>query len=177
MSKARLMFLISGMYLTALASTGFAQCNPALVSDTPTTRFVLVSNEALVDTRTGLMWARCPLGYLWQNSSCELGAGETGLFDWQTALARAELNVLGDFDDWRLANKKELESIVDRSCSSPAINSELFPSTPASLFWSSTPNAARADVAWVIDFSSGAHRNLNKAETGAVRLVRDYSVE
>lgn len=153
----------------------FAQCNDAMLATSPAERFVSSSEETLVDTATGLMWARCSLGFDWQNNNCVRNQAVAEQYTWSAALQQAQVTTYGVFNGWRLPNKKELDSIVERRCFAPAVNEVLFPNSPASLYWSSTPNAFRFEVSWVVDFDSGAHRNLAKTELAAVRLVRDYT--
>lgn len=165
--------------LTAFAMTvtvgSWADCNSALRTDTPAEHFEIVDGGYLVDRATGLMWQRCPLGFQWLNSSCQTESNLSGGTDWQSALKAAAGAAHGEYDDWRLPNIKELETIVDRSCWDPAVSGILFPSTPSALFWTSSPDAVRPDVAAVVDFSKGAHRGLKKTNFALIRLVRDYS--
>ena len=75
--------------------------------------------------------------------------------------------------DWRLPNKNELESIVERRCWSPAINAGVFPNTPSSRFWSSSPDAYYTYLAWSVDFGRGDVGWGNKGVSARqVRLVR-----
>ncbi|MDV7186358.1 DUF1566 domain-containing protein [Lutibacter sp. TH_r2] len=61
------------------------------------------------DTNTGLMWAQDDDGIT---------------LDWEDALAYAESSELGGYNDWRLPNVKELQTIVDYSRSPTATDSE-----------------------------------------------------
>ncbi len=70
--------------------------------------FVDNGDETITDEATGLMWARSDDGK-------EL--------DWVDALAYAEASELGGYDDWRLPNVKELQSIVDYTRSPTATDS------------------------------------------------------
>ena len=57
---------------------------------------------------------------------------------------------------WRLPTISELQSIIDFSqTAAPMIDSNAFPSTPASDFWSSTPSATSSGYAMTVDFLSG----------------------
>ena len=62
--------------------------------------FVDNGNGTITDSATGLMW-----------QSVDSGAAMT----WEQALAWAENLEYGGYDDWRLPNAKELQSIVDYS--------------------------------------------------------------
>lgn len=153
---------------TALVS---AECNNQLMTDTPAERFIL-NGATVVDTHTGLMWKRCVEGYIWEQNTCvSISQPER---NWQVALQGAAGEAFADYNDWRLPNKKELDSIVDRRCYAPAVNDLVFPSTPSALHWSSSPNAIRFEVSWVVDFERGGHRGQDKQDTAVVRFVRDY---
>jgi hypothetical protein len=62
--------------------------------------FVDEGNGTVIDKATGLMW---------QKSDSLKG------MDWEEALEYAENLKIGGYDDWRLPNAKELQSIVDYS--------------------------------------------------------------
>lgn len=67
--------------------------------------------------------------------------------DAATACANLSLNGRG----WRLPTVKELVTLVDVSVASgPTIDSTAFPDTPSGPFWSSTPWAEAACVAWTV---------------------------
>ena len=89
--------------------------------------FVDNGDGTISDEATGLMW-----------SAADAGEG----LDWESALAYAqEMNgqaYLG-YDDWRLPDVKELQSIVDYSGVYPAVDPEFFAVTDEdSYFWTST---------------------------------------
>lgn len=90
--------------------------------------FVDNSDETITDEATGLMWMQNDSGYY------KAGSNSDGTMDWQEALEWAENATYGGYDDWRLPNVKELQSIVDYTKSpyttdSPAID-DLFYCTP-----------------------------------------------
>jgi len=74
--------------------------------------------------------------------------------------------------DWRLPNRNELASLLERQCDSPAINAALFPDTVAGPYWSSSPNAGDAQQAWSVDFSDGQVSGAAKTDASHARLVR-----
>lgn len=74
--------------------------------------------------------------------------------------------------DWRLPTVKELESIVDFGRSGPAIDAQFFPHTPDSYFWSSTPSAGDAGIAWYVSFNHGSASQGFRDFGLHVRLVR-----
>jgi hypothetical protein len=128
-------------------------CNDRINQTAPTSRYSDNGNGTVTDVRTGLMWERCLMGYTFSDNgtpadvaddSCTPSAAIT--FLWQQALQGAvDRNAQGGFagfTDWRLPNIKELISIVEHMCASPAINETIFPGTPpaAEVFSSSSGN-------------------------------------
>lgn len=165
--------------LVALSSISHASqtCQLANVpATTPTEQFSDNGDGTVTDTKTGLMWKRCSEGQAWNGSTC---IGNFAAYTWQTALQQAQsLNSSGGFAgkaDWRVPNVKELRSIAELQCASPAINLTIFPATPSDQFWSSTPFAhPPGDAAWVVSFyydGSGQWENKN-AYSLPIRLVR-----
>lgn len=159
------------LMLAVLSFEVVAECNNALAVDTPSQRFALLEGVT-VDRASGLMWSRCTLGLQWQQGTC-VAVGDTQ-WSWGDALLHVASIEYAGYSDWRLPNRKELESIVERACTSPALNEEVFPAAEIGLYWTSTPNVGRPDASWVVDFTNGSHRNLQKTELGYVRLVRSY---
>jgi hypothetical protein len=65
-----------------------------------------------------------------------------------------------------------LGTIVEISCSAPAINAAVFPGAPGGLFWSSSPNFSDSGKAWPIQFTHGISYPAEKSSMASVRLVR-----
>jgi hypothetical protein len=64
--------------------------------------------------------------------------------NWQEALAYCENLTLAGSSDWRLPNAKELQSIVDYTRNSPALDTSVFAQADwRGWFWSSTTHAGR----------------------------------
>lgn len=96
--------------------------------------FVDNGDGTVSDNATGLMW-----------SQDDSGKG----FDWESALEYAESSTISGYDDWRLPNAKELQSIADYSGVFPAIDTKIFNLTKLTnikgqvdypFYWSSTSN-------------------------------------
>ncbi|WP_437291719.1 DUF1566 domain-containing protein [Sorangium sp. So ce406] len=113
--------------------------------------------EWALDRSTGLVWQR-------QHA--------TGTFDWSDALAHCEDLTLAGKSDWRLPSAKELLSIVDDQLTGPAIDPEIFPGAPSSIFWSSTPALGSADRAIVVNFNNGASQDNSVRDRRLTRCVR-----
>lgn len=89
--------------------------------------FVDNGDGTITDLSTGLMWMKYDSGYF------EAGKDEDGKMDWEEALEWAEDLEYAGYDDWKLPDAKELQSIVDYtrsldSTNSPAID-PMFDST------------------------------------------------
>jgi len=156
---------------TLLSPTVHAQdCKKTILATTPDSRFTVYEDGTATHNTTGLMWMRCSLGQQWDGKTC---TGKPTDYFWKDALQAAEKFEFAGHDDWRLPNKNELESIVEESCNSPAINVTVFPATPSAFYWSSSPYAGLAKGAWSVDFGYGAVNASDKDGSIFVRLVRD----
>ncbi len=135
-----------------------------------TNRFIDNHDGTITDTATGLMWQKCSMGQSYNpaTNGCD---GSANIYTWQEALAVCEDLVLAGYDDWRPPDRNELQSIVDYSRYNPAIDTNYFPGTVSSLYWSSTTNAYITNYAWLVPFHSGCVHFGYKAG-GFVRAVR-----
>lgn len=135
----------------------------------PASRFADNGDGTATDRATGLQWKRCSEGQTWSGGTCtENAAG----YNWQAALQRAEAASFAGKDDWRLPNVNELTSIVEEACYDPSIDLSVFPATPSAWYWSSSPYASIADLAWYVSFYGGYDGDNYKYFDYPVRLVR-----
>ncbi len=73
---------------------------------------------------------------------------------------------------WRLPTHKELFTLVELACNSPAINTVLFPSTNANFYWSASQFSDDSNFAWGVDFRDGHAGYDTKKGSYSARLVR-----
>lgn len=130
-------------------------------------------NKTVIDKVTNLMWKRCSEGLSGDN--CETGTIAT--MNWQVALNRVKTvndsNFAG-YNNWRLPNIEQLRSIVAYNCRNPSINESAFPTkTPASNFFSSSPDHHSPGSVWGVNFLGSIDGVYVNSSSNMVRLVRD----
>ena len=123
------------------------------------------------DARTGLVWDACSFG----KTGNDCTGASFQVSSWQDALltstAANSTNYKG-FNDWRIPNKNELESLVDLGRLAPVIDTTVFPDTQSQAYWSSTVNAKSAGQAWAVSFGDGSVSVQAHAMGANLRLVR-----
>jgi pimeloyl-ACP methyl ester carboxylesterase len=134
--------------------------------------FVDNKDGTVIDTATGLMWQKCPYGQTWDEAQDACTGSATNL-NWQQALKAAENLKLAGYDDWRLPNINELQTLVDETVYSPALDTNFFPNK-SSGYWSSTTRDCGTQGAWRVDFAyGGLHYPFKPYSTFlSVRAVR-----
>ena len=126
-------------------------------NDVPPPSSYVTTTDTVTDSITGLVWQRIV---------------PTSTFNWTDAQAYcANLSLAGDLD-WRLPTLIELESIADFGTHDPAINTTIFPNTPASFFWTSTVYAYNGGNAWIVGFSVPTTGSNSESTPHYVRCVR-----
>jgi hypothetical protein len=156
------------LFVAGMAAATAQTCNEYIPASAPDSRFTKNGDYTVTDSATGLMWKQCPEGL----SGADCATGSAATFTWQAALQHAEAAEFAGRSDWRLPNKNELASLVEQRCYDPAIDLRLFPNTPSSMFWSSSPFADGPYGAWQVTFSGGRVIYGNKDSAYHVRLVR-----
>jgi hypothetical protein len=109
----------------------------------------------VTDMATGLMWQQSDDGVA---------------RNWEDALAYAEELELAGYDDWRLPNIKELQSIADYSRDDPAIDPIFETADTGGWFWSSTTAYEQIDFAMYMAFGKATdYRGVDVHGAGAMR--------
>lgn len=127
----------------------------------PATRFIDNSNGTITDSLTGLVWlknANCFGTQTWSNSltsANNLASGACGLSDGSTAGA------------WRLPNRKELFSLINRqqSSSSTWLTGLGFSSVLSKAYWTSSSYANNTNYAWSIRMYDGGVYSDSKSNS------------
>ena len=114
-----------------------------------------ITDYTVKDNVTGLVWQRNVDESTYQHAE---------------AMAYCEDLALVGFADWRLPTVSELESIVDDTRHSPAMDPVAFPGAPPGIYFTST--LSRTNNAWVVTFGIGDSNVVNKTESFRARCVR-----
>ena len=141
----------------------------------------------ITDTTTGLMWKQCVEGLT--GEQCE--HGEPDGYRLKTAQQHVKTVHFADYSDWRVPDKNELKTLVycsngtktplpdyencgdNGSYKKPTIRTDVFPNTPASYVWSSSPGTYPFNGAggWVVNVNNG-QASYGSGLRRQVRLVR-----
>lgn len=118
----------------------------------------IVAADVVIDNRTGRTWQR---------------AASAQTHSWLSALAYcSSLSLPGYPSGWRLPTRIELLSIADPARHDPAIDTEIFPGTPAEAFWTSLTFVQYTPNAWAVQFDAGKATVLQKTTSIRARCVR-----
>lgn len=131
---AGLLLGVSSVTFAATEATVEQECSVSIAKTAPNSRYEMNANGTVKDRNTGLTWMRCQLGKTWnsETSACE---GEPNAMYWQAALnevqsiKNSESHALYQFagkSNWRLPNIKELVSLSEHGCRTPALNNKAF---------------------------------------------------
>jgi hypothetical protein len=164
-----------GLAVVACPALADQSCDTsAYPLSSPSSRFEDHGDGTVTDKQSNLMWMRCSVGQTWTAGSC---TGTPSALAWSDAVqSAAALNTKGKFfyKDWRLPKLPELASIVERQCKQPRINIQIFPGTPAALYWSATSRQSPIEepLAFTLSFGPEGVSYTAKAEQHDVRFVR-----
>ena len=149
-----------GIYTLALSRTGqitkYAPGDDGWIQAGiiwPIPRFTANEDTTQIDNLSGLIWTT-------DAGTPTLGSCTGGLKTWQGALDYITClnanNYLG-YNDWRLANLNELESLIhaEQPDSSAWLISQGFTNVEMSYYWSSTTLVSSSNQAWAINLQQG----------------------
>lgn len=157
--------MLSAIFACACASAVYAQCQRQQPQ-----RFEIYGAQ-VYDVSTSLTWMRCSVGVVWnEKQGCSDSA--PSLLNLEDAIAAATRKGEG----WRVPELKELQSLVDRGCTSPALNAQVFPDVgdlgDGSPYWSVTAANMPMPMSYFVDFQDGSIDVHTRGFPLAVRLVR-----
>ena len=126
------------------------------------------------DTERGLVWDRCVFGQ--RGADCEQGAPQRLTHaEARRAVVQANQSAYKGHRNWRLPTFTELNTLVrtPQAEGSPALDTKVFPASPAQAVWTPTLAAAPTRSAMTVDFANGATQARARDQLALVRLVRD----
>ena len=123
----------------------------------------------ITDKKTGLIWRRCAEGMVYGGGTC---TGAASQFNYEDALQHAAAQSRSTGVGWRVPEKDELLSIVDRGRKEPSIDRKAFPATPSAVFWSGSASFPTFADAWFVNFNGGGAYGYRRTSSYYVRLVR-----
>jgi hypothetical protein len=148
--------------------------------------FTSITGGCVQDNVTGLMWeVKTTDGGLrdWTKTYTNYSAAynPSNLLNTSTdaggfVTAVNATNLCG-YNDWRMPDVDELQSIVDYGAAypGPAIDATWFPNTQSgtnSVFWSASPDVSSSILAWFVGFGDGFVYYNPRSSSHYVRLVR-----
>lgn len=161
-------------------STMASECKTNIEPTTKTEDFINNEDGTVTDLRYGLQWQICTYGQQYDKSDKSCKGDQKNYPTWSDAILsqdRINADKPQGYSDWRLPSIKELQSIVERRCSQPAINVEVFKGTANSVYWSNTPDGTinMALLGRIINFSNGSEFLPEQETPKFVRHVRVLS--
>jgi len=139
------------------------------VNDPPTEAYAVsqvLQDYKVVDTRRDLMWLvpQQPPALSWQGAVDSVAAINAQAPDGRT--------------DWRLPNRSELDSLVNRSFTDPALDPKVKGAFAqgfdfSQVFWTSTPDPVFPTEAWQVDLFHGDIASALKEDLARVVYVRN----
>jgi len=130
-------------------------------------RFIDNKDGTISDTKTGLTWVK--------NPHTDLAVEFKREMNWQNAVDACAKLVFAGHKDWRLPTVEEQISIIDWTRGAgddPTIDTNFFPDTKPSWYWTITPCPWSAGSARLVYFGLGSVDGSVKGSIFYVRPVR-----
>jgi len=119
------------------------------------------NKETVVDNITGLMW----------QDNKEVSTNKR---EWDLSTAYCNELVLGGYQDWRVPNIKELQSIVSFSKSFPSLDPKFKNvASTTNIYWTSSQSTKIDNSIWTVRFNYGYTMHLDKDVRYYIRCVRE----
>ncbi len=148
----------------------------------PSPRFTSNGDGTIKDNLTGLNWLKdgnCPNGTrTWDQAFTDI----LELNSSQTMNGRLCDDYTANFNDWRLPNVRELQSLINYEYFNPALSNaagmaqwtegDAFTDIQLSGYWTSNTGAGDSTLAGFVDFASGGVSGLGKLNSLFVIAVR-----
>ena len=119
-----------------------------------------LASDVLTDSKTGLMW---------QDNSAVKHTKK----DWEGALAFCSELQLGEHDDWRLPNIKELIQILSIKPRDGGMKKGFNYVGGSGYYWSSSTHESNEEFAWMMNFKRGYEYINYKTYERHIRCVRN----
>ena len=114
--------------------------------------YLFEKGHLVLDLKNNIYWLRCSVGQIWDNSQCQGKAIKLTMKEVMLAKKIAKRDLGGN---WRLPTRKELESIVCKTCTKSKIDAKFFPNTPYEPFWTGEKNGWSKRFYWSVNFFTG----------------------
>jgi hypothetical protein len=118
----------------------------------PAQRFTDLGNGTVRDNLTGLIWtanANTP-----GPAVCSPGSGKI-IYDAYFYIQCLNDTMYLGYTDWRMPNRKELESLIDHSTFSPALPQGHPFGVVSGYYWTSDTNVDLCSMGWAVDMNAG----------------------
>lgn len=155
-------------------------------------RFIDNADGTITDTATGLQWEKkcdgCGGLHDVRRQSRWSSPHDETVWDWLAAINAEGGRGFAGYDDWRVPNLKELQSIVDYDRFNPSVGTAFDGAacglgcrdlrdpacscTENSEYWTATTSRADANFAWYVGFNLGLLGDLEKSDDLPMRAVR-----
>lgn len=178
LTKSLIALAVAGVSISVTAQTCLTDMAPVHSED----QYIDNHDGTVLDVINNLLWSKCNVGesYDLTSNDCSGSAMSIASFSDALTVAAGSFNYkIGNYTGFRLPNIKELNSLVDYRCNSPAIDLNLFPTSLSTTYISSTPDAEQLNASvhfegLVVDFKDGAEIVTHNNIYHAIRLVREF---